>query len=301
LLKVQAHITAVSSTWQVNKQMLYPATVSTSGSLKKSGGGGGGGNPESRGKTFKLSGCDDDMELAERIYDVFHAYDRNGDDMITRDELSFILKKLDPNFDKETLTLVLEGADKNTDGKISLQEWINWICKVDTHTFAVKNTLLDDDVIEKSNQLDYEEREKKRQEAEEKRAQEAQKVEEEKRAFQEMKRQQYKSFEDRLTAAFACFDRDGESTIDVLKLKTVMWSMDPSWTKEELECLFAVADRNRNGFVDYSEFAHFISYTMSIHAQKEERKELKTNKEKTDSEDPDNDYDPGEYLGDPRP
>lgn len=204
----------------------------------------------------------DDMELAMKIGDIFNAYDRDGNGKVTEAELSAILKKLNPDYKDEELQMVIEGADKNEDGKISLTEWINWICDTgyDSASYAQKSELLRDGVIKAGDQLDYEERKRKKQEAAEKRAQEAKKDEDERRAFQAMNYMTFSSFAEKLKASFSCFDRDKSGTITRSKLQQVLLSLNSTWTKDELDALFDVADKNGNGVIDYIEFADFLCY-----------------------------------------
>lgn len=64
----------------------------------------------------------------------------------------------------------------------------------------------------------------------------------------------------KLKTIFREFDSEQESVISCDRLRTVLKECDPSFTKEELDALANLADKNKTGFIEYDEFIDFVCF-----------------------------------------
>ena len=55
------------------------------------------------------------------------------------------------------------------------------------------------------------------------------------------------------------FDRDGNGLIDRNELKLVMQELGEKLSEEDIDEMIEEADTNNDGFIDYEEFAHYMS------------------------------------------
>eukprot|EP00929_Paragymnodinium_shiwhaense_P057809 TRINITY_DN28957_c0_g1_i6.p1 TRINITY_DN28957_c0_g1~~TRINITY_DN28957_c0_g1_i6.p1 ORF type:complete len:255 (+),score=49.14 TRINITY_DN28957_c0_g1_i6:73-837(+) len=58
---------------------------------------------------------------------MFSDYDKNGDGVLDRQELSQVLEDL--GIDARCIDYFLRDLDKNNDGVVSYEEFLNWVCK----------------------------------------------------------------------------------------------------------------------------------------------------------------------------
>lgn len=58
--------------------------------------------------------------------------------------------------------------------------------------------------------------------------------------------------------AFQDWDTDGNGSITAEELKTILQSLDDSFTEEQVENLMKSADTNEDGKIDYVEFSNWI-------------------------------------------
>ena len=65
--------------------------------------------------------------------------------------------------------------------------------------------------------------------------------------------------EEELRARFQMFDRDGNGLIDRDELKLVMQELGEKLSEEDIDEMIEEADTNNDGFIDYEEFAHYMS------------------------------------------
>ena len=65
--------------------------------------------------------------------------------------------------------------------------------------------------------------------------------------------------EEELKARFQMFDRDGNGLIDRDELKTVMQELGEKLSEEDIDEMIEEADTNNDGFIDYEEFARYMS------------------------------------------
>lgn len=71
-------------------------------------------------------------EEADRVRDIFHLWDSDGNGFITKDELERVLVVLNPSFTKKEFTKMMKAADKNGDGEIDYQEFVDWLSESPT-------------------------------------------------------------------------------------------------------------------------------------------------------------------------
>ena len=55
------------------------------------------------------------------------------------------------------------------------------------------------------------------------------------------------------------FDRDGNGLIDRDELKLVMQELGEKLSEEDIDEMIEEADTNNDGFIDYEEFARYMS------------------------------------------
>ena len=65
--------------------------------------------------------------------------------------------------------------------------------------------------------------------------------------------------EEELRARFQMFDRDGNGLIDRSELKLVMQELGEKLSEEDIDEMIEEADTNNDGFIDYDEFARYMS------------------------------------------
>lgn len=66
-------------------------------------------------------------EDTERVIDMFKHWDTDGDGTITRAELKRVLLLLNPAFTEPDLSKLMKAADKNKDGIIDFEEFVEWL------------------------------------------------------------------------------------------------------------------------------------------------------------------------------
>ena len=79
--------------------------------------------------------------------------------------------------------------------------------------------------------------------------------------------------ETELREAFALFDKNGDGTITVLELGTVMRSLDQNPTEAELQDMINEVDADGNGTLDFDEFCNLMAKQMKESNQEEELRE----------------------------
>eukprot|EP00747_Dinoflagellata_sp_TGD_P180329 gnl/TRDRNA2_/TRDRNA2_32606_c0_seq1.p1 gnl/TRDRNA2_/TRDRNA2_32606_c0~~gnl/TRDRNA2_/TRDRNA2_32606_c0_seq1.p1 ORF type:complete len:579 (-),score=140.82 gnl/TRDRNA2_/TRDRNA2_32606_c0_seq1:180-1916(-) len=68
------------------------------------------------------------MALVQRVAEVFRRFDVNGDGKVSKQELAFVLKTIDPVvWDDIKINNLLKAADKNNDGVLDYKEFLKWI------------------------------------------------------------------------------------------------------------------------------------------------------------------------------
>ncbi|CAE7257537.1 CMD1 [Symbiodinium natans] len=62
-----------------------------------------------------------------QLVDTFLAWDKNGDGSVSSEEMSQVLKQVNPKFTEVTLKKIFAEIDVNGDGVIDLQEFVSWL------------------------------------------------------------------------------------------------------------------------------------------------------------------------------
>ncbi|KAL5014105.1 hypothetical protein ScPMuIL_008375 [Solemya velum] len=79
--------------------------------------------------------------------------------------------------------------------------------------------------------------------------------------FKKLMKKQSKSREkekDDMIRAFRMFDKDGNNYIDKKELKRVMSELGETLSEDEISEMLRIADSNKDGKIDYQEFASFL-------------------------------------------
>lgn len=71
------------------------------------------------------------MSLASQLKMIFRNFDQDKHSTIPKDKLVDVLRKLDDSFTDEELDCLFEQADKNGDGVIQYEEFVDFICFLD--------------------------------------------------------------------------------------------------------------------------------------------------------------------------
>eukprot|EP00931_Biecheleriopsis_adriatica_P091511 TRINITY_DN6539_c0_g1_i4.p2 TRINITY_DN6539_c0_g1~~TRINITY_DN6539_c0_g1_i4.p2 ORF type:complete len:125 (+),score=17.52 TRINITY_DN6539_c0_g1_i4:87-461(+) len=64
---------------------------------------------------------------AEIIASKFRAYDQNDDGLMSLDELSTLIEECETGLSKVEIEVLFEHVDKDKDGKISIEQWLEWL------------------------------------------------------------------------------------------------------------------------------------------------------------------------------
>lgn len=67
------------------------------------------------------------MREQESVADTFLAWDKDNSGSISKEELSQVLKELNPDFSEEDISVIFEDFDKNKDGVVDYREFLDWI------------------------------------------------------------------------------------------------------------------------------------------------------------------------------
>mmetsp|Transcript_79867 Transcript_79867/g.171163 ORF Transcript_79867/g.171163 Transcript_79867/m.171163 type:complete len:495 (-) Transcript_79867:68-1552(-) len=63
----------------------------------------------------------------ESIKEIFRQWDTDGSGKISKEEMSDVLRALNPNFTEQDIEMMFAAADKNQDGEIDFEEFIDWL------------------------------------------------------------------------------------------------------------------------------------------------------------------------------
>merc|ERR1712048_1139489 len=63
---------------------------------------------------------------------------------------------------------------------------------------------------------------------------------------------------EKVTSVFRRFDTDGNGTIEKSEFKSVMQKLDPAFTDENVEKMFAAADVDSDNALNFEEMLHWI-------------------------------------------
>jgi hypothetical protein len=79
----------------------------------------------------KAKASPEDIAARNRILHDFREFDLNGDGLLQKGELKALLKHLDPgNWTDDAVDRLVAGFDKDGDGDVSLEEFVDWITGV---------------------------------------------------------------------------------------------------------------------------------------------------------------------------
>merc|ERR550532_3696253 len=63
---------------------------------------------------------------------------------------------------------------------------------------------------------------------------------------------------DKVVEVFKAWDTDGDGHISRKELERIFITLNPSFTKKELDSVMKAADKNGDGMIDYTEFADWL-------------------------------------------
>jgi len=156
------------------------------------------------------------------------------------------LDKISDNVRDEVLRAAFRGVDKDRNGTLSKEEMINLVRRV-LPTMSGKQVV---DLMKAADQdgsgaVDYEEFVTWLEQS----------------APDEVKQQLAGSMDteyDCVSAVFRLWDRNGDGLITKKELKTVLAKTCPEMSTSQVDTLCLHMDRNKDGFIDYSEFLEFL-------------------------------------------
>lgn len=64
---------------------------------------------------------------SEDVIKAFKKFDKDGNGVISRSELSMVLKNLSDTWDDDSVERLMNKADKNGDGVLQIEEFVNWL------------------------------------------------------------------------------------------------------------------------------------------------------------------------------
>ena len=70
--------------------------------------------------------------------------------------------------------------------------------------------------------------------------------------------------------AFQAFDKDGNGSITVSELGTVMRSLGQNLSEAEIKEMIDIVDEDKNGTIDFQEFLHLMARKMKLIRKEEE-------------------------------
>ena len=83
-------------------------------------------------------------DLGARLKQVFDNAFKDKSNTISRSDMQEVLKSLDPSFTQQELDVLFDGADKDGNGVIDYNEFIDFVCYLDdeiaTTTIAITST-----------------------------------------------------------------------------------------------------------------------------------------------------------------
>merc|ERR1719386_610523 len=69
----------------------------------------------------------DGQKGEDKIKDSFRQWDQDGSGSISKAELERVLTALNPSFTKKDIAAIIKQADKNKDGVIDYDEFVEWL------------------------------------------------------------------------------------------------------------------------------------------------------------------------------
>lgn len=171
------------------------------------------------------------MSIAFSLYDT----DKNG--AIDLQHFASILKSLNVETNDNKIKIILDKIDKNHDGQIDFDEFVNAMTVLLTQPEGLGETTSNG----YPNGLNQETNE----------TTQPKKKDTHKRSYS----RRLSSFGlDELRLCFDKFDQNGDGQISTDELKEVMMGLGEKLTDEEIKDMMSDADVNKDGFIDFSEF-----------------------------------------------
>ncbi|CAJ1334039.1 unnamed protein product [Effrenium voratum] len=77
---------------------------------------------------------------AEEVIQSFKKFDQDGNGLISRDEMTYVLKALKSDkFDEASVDQLMAKADTNGDGKLQIEEFVKWLFEAVKETTMANN------------------------------------------------------------------------------------------------------------------------------------------------------------------
>ncbi|KAI8387373.1 hypothetical protein BD560DRAFT_382281 [Blakeslea trispora] len=166
---------------------------------------------------------------------AFALYDTNHDGFIKSSQFGEVLKSLNIEHEDKKLNEIVKGVDKNHDGRIDFNEFVNAMTHFLTPQYTDEPEQVESTNDNKSRTRDIASNRQKSRE----------------RYSRCMSRHETEE----LNMCFSKFDKNGDGQISENELREVMNELGEKLSEQEIKDMMSDADTNNDGFIDFNEFA----------------------------------------------
>ncbi|KAI9468478.1 MAG: hypothetical protein EXX96DRAFT_590767, partial [Benjaminiella poitrasii] len=182
-------------------------------------------------------------EEMNSLKEAFSLYDTNQNGAIDLEHFATILKSLNINKNDEEIKAIVEKLDKNHDGQIDFDEFVNAMTNLlaadaeeNGKTLRRWKTFPD---VDKDNDNNNDNHKQKQDNTP---------------SRQHYSRRMSRHETDDLRLCFGKFDKNGDGLISEDELKEVMNGLGERLSDEEIKDMMKDADTNQDGYIDFQEF-----------------------------------------------